>query len=69
MKNWFSERHQFVYGADNNTLIDVGHYTQMVWASSHRVGCGFSKCTTSVGKTYYLYVCNYCPRLVIFFVL
>jgi hypothetical protein len=44
----------------------VGHYTQLVWATTHKVGCGFHKCDHGgvKGKPYYSYVCNYCPMWV-----
>ena len=48
-------------------IIKVGHYTQMVWSSSHKVGCGFTKCVGSkplMWKKYYSYICNYCPQWV-----
>ena len=48
--------------------VQVGHYTQMVWSSSHKLGCGFAKCVGSDnpwGK-YYAYICNYCPPWVKF---
>lgn len=35
---------------------DVGHYTQMVWATSNNVGCGYNYCGGDE-----LYVCNYGP--------
>ena len=47
------------------TITKVGHYTQIVWSSSHKVGCGFAKCVGSKNsswKKYYAYVCNYCPQ-------
>ena len=54
-----------------NNLTAVGHYTQMVWAATHRVGCAINKCylpskaasnqNHSKGMTYYTYICNYCP--------
>lgn len=34
-----------------------GHYTQMIWAGSHQVGCGRAHCGTSE-----VWVCNYYPR-------
>ncbi|CAG2060094.1 unnamed protein product [Timema podura] len=63
IKTWFLERLNFTYGANHNDLEVVGHYTQLVWASSHRVGCGFAKCHRggARGKPFYNYVCNYCP--------
>lgn len=62
IKTWFLERHNFTYGSRNNSLLEVGHYTQLVWAATHKVGCGFSQCSRpSSGKPYFSYVCNYCP--------
>lgn len=63
LKSWFIERHNFTYGSNNNNLKVVGHYTQMVWAATHKVGCGLAKCMQGGpgGKLFYNYVCNYCP--------
>ncbi|KAL1124716.1 hypothetical protein AAG570_001339 [Ranatra chinensis] len=61
IKTWYLEKNNFTYGSQNNSLIDVGHYTQLIWYATHRLGCGFSKCLTPAGKTYFSYVCNYCP--------
>lgn len=64
MKAWFGEKDNFTYGGEYNQLKVVGHYTQMVWAATHEVGCGFAKCYKNSmfsKKMYYNYVCNYCP--------
>jgi len=41
----------------------VGHFTQVIWADTHKVGCGYVKFYGSqpLGKAYYnnYYVCNY----------
>ena len=37
----------------------IGHYTQMVWASTKEVGCGYSVWTTSDNWTKTLVICNY----------
>ncbi|XP_054720400.1 cysteine-rich venom protein LEI1-like [Uloborus diversus] len=62
-KVWFLEKVNFTYGEDLNDPNVVGHYTQMVWHSTHRVGCGFNYCEAdnSTIFPYYSYVCNYCP--------
>ncbi|KAH9361923.1 hypothetical protein HPB48_003668 [Haemaphysalis longicornis] len=50
-----------------NCRVDVGDtsftvFLQMVWYSSHKVGCGFHYCGQDVvNKPFYNYVCNYCP--------
>ena len=65
IKSWFSEKDFFSYGCHGNNLTEVGHYTQLVWNSSHKVGCGFAKCVGSKHSNwskYYAYVCNYCPQ-------
>lgn len=53
---WDSEKSKFRYGSKKNELGDVGHYTQLVWATTSLVGCGMAKC----GNVFY-YVCNYGP--------
>ncbi|CAH1368353.1 unnamed protein product [Tenebrio molitor] len=62
IKTWYLEKDNFTYGSRKNELSVVGHYTQMVWATTHEVGCGLSKCFfENTGKTFYNYICNYCP--------
>jgi len=66
---WYSEVKD--YSAENaETFVPakkgepaVGHFTQVVWATTHRVGCGFVMFYGSqpLGEDYYntYYVCNY----------
>jgi hypothetical protein len=37
-----------------------GHYTQVVWRNTQRVGCGYSTCAAD-GFNYEVWVCNYDP--------
>lgn len=39
----------------------TGHYTQVVWADTNKVGCGFTGYKASNGQYHKLYVCNYGP--------
>ncbi|CAB3379530.1 Hypothetical predicted protein [Cloeon dipterum] len=57
---WHSEVSQFTYNSTQNNFADIGHYTQVVWATSHKVGCGYAKCRDARG-VFHNYVCNYCP--------
>jgi Cysteine-rich secretory protein family len=57
------------YNFSTNTCADgkvCGHYTQLVWANTLRVGCGIQQCPTIAGlpSTFnngQLVVCNYNP--------
>ncbi|CAH1960260.1 unnamed protein product [Acanthoscelides obtectus] len=65
IETWWLEKNIFRYGG-RNELHEIGHYTQMVWASTHEVGCGIAKCNHEPSsrfspKVFYNYVCNYCP--------
>lgn len=63
MESWFNEVRLYKFGQDANQYLgpggwkDIGHYTQMVQNSTHRVGCGYSRCSGTIyGK---FYACNY----------
>ncbi|XP_023939149.2 serotriflin [Bicyclus anynana] len=61
LKSWFLEYQNFTYGAPVRNFKAVGHYTQMVWATSHKVGCGVAHCAGGPWGQFYNYVCHYCP--------
>lgn len=56
--SWAGEEADYDY--DNNTCSGVcGHYTQVVWAESQKLGCGISSCAgLRFGNAI---VCNYSP--------
>ncbi|XP_075232136.1 venom allergen 5.01-like isoform X2 [Lycorma delicatula] len=62
IKLWFGEHKLYHFspiGMSNSH--GTGHYTQMIWADTFRVGCGFSYYTKGDGWFHKLYVCNYGP--------
>ncbi|XP_006860679.1 PREDICTED: cysteine-rich secretory protein 3 [Chrysochloris asiatica] len=61
IQNWYDERNNFEFGkGPTYSNAVVGHYTQVVWATSSSVACGFSYCSNQAKLKYY-YVCQYCP--------
>lgn len=56
--SWASESANYNYAS--NTCSDVcGHYTQLVWRETARVGCALHDCPTlAYGRTV---ICNYAP--------
>ncbi|XP_056017031.1 cysteine-rich secretory protein 3-like [Ostrea edulis] len=54
--SWYAEVYEFTYGKP--IPPGVGHYTQIVWADSIKVGCGYAHCQA---KGVHYYVCNYSP--------
>jgi hypothetical protein len=61
VSSWYSEKANYNYGA--NTCSGVcGHYTQVVWAGTERVGCGVATCPANAdGWLYEVWVCDYDP--------
>jgi hypothetical protein len=69
VENWYSEVSCYEYGtvsgsescsSECDQYGGCGHYTQVVWRETERVGCGVSSCFD--GQYYWdNYVCNYDP--------
>lgn len=64
---WAAERASYNYAANTCASGQIcGHYTQLVWARTLRVGCAITRCATMAGlppqftNAQYL-VCNYNP--------
>ncbi|XP_074652854.1 cysteine-rich venom protein VAR8-like [Tubulanus polymorphus] len=67
--DWFLEVHDYKYGVGKKSeykivngarvKVMVGHYTQIVWAKTSRIGCGYAYCPSLPYKHHY--VCNYGP--------
>ncbi|XP_075065651.1 glioma pathogenesis-related protein 1 isoform X2 [Mixophyes fleayi] len=58
-KDWADEVAYYNY--DTNECVPgemCGHYTQVVWAESYKVGCAATKCPGSYG---FIVACNYAP--------
>ena len=59
---WASEKADFNLGPSSDSCTKdggraVGHYTQMVWHSTRKIGCGVSQCSDGAS----LFVCQYWP--------
>ncbi|XP_017210734.1 GLIPR1-like protein 1 isoform X1 [Danio rerio] len=64
--SWVNELKDYNY--NNNQCNDkkvCGHYTQVVWADSYKVGCAVQTCPNGVAETHFsniqgvIFVCNY----------
>ncbi|XP_050721126.1 cysteine-rich secretory protein 2-like [Eriocheir sinensis] len=60
VKTWWLEKDHFTFNGANDLKV-VGHYTQLVWHSSHQLGCGLAHCAHAKPRPFFNYVCNYCP--------
>ncbi|XP_026182866.1 glioma pathogenesis-related protein 1 [Mastacembelus armatus] len=62
IKKWVDEKQDYNYRANTCTNV-CGHYTQVVWASSYKVGCAAQLCPKGVAnistKEGVVFVCNY----------
>ncbi|TDG96918.1 hypothetical protein EPR50_G00233980 [Perca flavescens] len=64
IKSWVDEKQDYDYSSNVCTHI-CGHYTQVVWASTYKVGCAAQLCPNGVKNTEFaseegvIFVCNY----------
>jgi hypothetical protein len=67
MQQWENEKAHYKYKSYVSGNTDhTGHYTQMIWANTYKVGCGKAECPYHSAahpsiKIAYHYVCNYGP--------
>lgn len=64
--SWTSEKANYTYNSNTcGSNKTCGHYTQVVWRDSLRLGCGQKTCTTGSPfagfPTWQFWVCNYDP--------
>ncbi|XP_036978076.1 GLIPR1-like protein 1 [Acanthopagrus latus] len=66
VKKWVDEKQHYDFNLNRCTGV-CGHYTQVVWASSYKVGCAAQLCPSGVKSTGFaakegvIFVCNYAP--------
>ncbi|RXN38701.1 GLIPR1 1 [Labeo rohita] len=64
VKLWVDEVRDYHYDTNQCTKV-CGHYTQVVWADSYKVGCAAQACPNGVAETRFstqpgvIFVCNY----------
>jgi pathogenesis-related protein 1 len=66
--SWEGESSKYTYAAITDPINDfdeIGHYTQLVWRSTTRLGCGVAHCTTKSPfprlPVWNFVVCRYSP--------
>lgn len=64
VSSWYSEVRNYKYPPGTSTGV-VGHYTQVVWAKSLRIGCGVAYCSSIKGLSWEeggtIAICRYLP--------
>ncbi|GMH17821.1 hypothetical protein Nepgr_019662 [Nepenthes gracilis] len=55
---WLSERRFYDYSSNTCRAVDCGHYTQIIWRATMRVGCAKVTCFAGAGT---LFICDYDP--------
>ncbi|XP_077149203.1 serotriflin-like [Ranitomeya variabilis] len=60
IQGWYDENQFFDHGtgATEDGAV-IGHYTQLVWYKSFKLGCALAFCPNQ--KLPFYYVCHYCP--------
>jgi pathogenesis-related protein 1 len=54
-QRWYDEHQQYDYGSGGFSM-QTGHFTQLIWAATDRLGCGVGVCNGGN-----IWVCRYAP--------
>ncbi|XP_028934393.1 GLIPR1-like protein 1 isoform X1 [Ornithorhynchus anatinus] len=57
---WYNEFRSYTYDTKRCTGV-CGHYTQVVWAYTYKVGCAIRICPKLGGWNTGIFICNYSP--------
>ncbi|KAK7886005.1 hypothetical protein WMY93_025626 [Mugilogobius chulae] len=52
---WHNEVNNFEYPTSSTNGKPIGHYTQVIWNSSYKIGCAMAKCPNDI----YFFGCRY----------
>lgn len=62
VNNWLNEEANFDYATNTCKQGSCGHYTQVVWRDTKRLGCSYALCLNPGSyKLSGIYVCEYAP--------
>ncbi len=62
IEDWYSEKQFFVYGLENwCSEGECLHYTQLIWSSTQKIGCGIAKYKKPYQNFEYVIVCKFAP--------
>lgn len=58
---WYAEDRLYSYRHPGFSM-QTGHFTQLVWKSTKKLGCGLADCYDRNGKSWQYLVCEYSPH-------
>ncbi len=58
---WYGEHNEYSYSSPGFSY-HTGHFTQLVWRSTRKLGCGYASCDGKNGTPGKYLVCEYSPR-------
>ncbi len=57
---WYAEHIAYSYAHPGFSMA-TGHFTQLVWKSTKKLGCGYAQCHDKRGTPWKFWVCEYSP--------